>query len=219
MPRFSRLRRGSATAALLLAGGLAAAPAAAQSTPASAPDTASLPFHAGQWGAEFGLGTYTSAGFLRFRSPSRAWVGNVSADYSRRSREDNEWEQTDALLNLSAGHRWFRAVLPDVSHFLTLGSVVGSRRSEQTRQSSVPGPGTAEVRSTTSSYFAGLTADVGAQWMVTPSLSLGAKWGAQAVVGRDRERVRRDMSSANELTGTSVNLFLGRIAILGTLYF
>ncbi len=220
MPRFSRLRRRSAASALLLAALFAAEPAAAQSPPPSSSDTASLPFRAGQWGAEFGLGSYTSAGFVRFRAPSRAWVGTVSGDYTRQTPEGNLPDRTSSQLDVTAGHRWFRAVLPNVSQFVTLGGVLGSRRFEATsRQSTFPDPGTVEVRSTRTSYFAGVVADVGAQWMVTPSLSLGAKWGAQAVVGRDRERFRGSPSSTTDLTGTSTSLFLGRIAVLGTLYF
>lgn len=218
MPRFLRLSRRSAGAALLLTGLVVAVPVAAQTAPASTPD--SLPFRAGQWGAEFGLGSYTSVGFVRFRSPNRAWVGTLSAEYTRQQPEGNLPDRTSSQLDVTAGHRWFRAVLPNVSQFVTLGGVSGVRRFESSvRQSTFPDPGTIEVRSTRSWYFAGVVADVGAQWMVTPSLSLGAKWGAQAVIGRDRERFRGSPSSTADVTGTTSSLFLGRITVLGTLYF
>ncbi len=218
MPRLPHSTRRYVTAALLLASALGVSNVAAQSAVASPAD--SLPFRAGQWGAEFGLGSYTSAGFVRFRSPSRAWVGTVSGDYSRQSPEDSQQDRTSAQFDVTAGHRWFRAVLPDVSQFVTVGGVLGWRRFETSLlRSGFPDPVTVVTRSTRSSYFAGVVADVGAQWMVTPSLSLGAKWGAQAVVGRDRERFSGSPSSTTDATGTSTSLFLGRIAVLGTLYF
>lgn len=218
MPRSPHPRSRWSFAALVLVGALATSSAGAQSAAASPSD--SLPFRAGQWGAEFGLGSYTSVGFLRFRSPSRAWVGTVAGDYTRQSPDGDVPDRTSSRFDLTAGHRWFRAVLPDVSQFVSLGGVVGLQRFETGLPSSgFPDQGPILTTSSRSSAFAGLVADVGAQWMVTPSLALGAKWGAQAVVGRERERLSSGSSASTELTGTSLSLFVGRIAILGTLYF
>lgn len=218
MPRFVLPCRRWAAAPLLLTGLLAAAPLAAQ-TASTAPSD-SLPFRQGQWGAEFGLGSYTSAGFVRFRSPRRAWVGTVSGDYSRQTPEGTSSARTSARVSATVGHRWFRAILPDVSQFVTLGGVIGAQRSDFTlQQISLPELVAVEARLRRSSYFAGVAADVGAQWMVTPSLALGAKWGAQAVVGRDQDRLSGGLPSNTDATGTSTSLILGRIAVLGSLYF
>jgi hypothetical protein len=54
--------------------------------------------------------------------------------------------------------------------------------------------------------------------MVTPSLSLGAQWGAQALVGRERSTVPAGVNVI-QLDGERTNLVLGRVAVVGTLFF
>ncbi|MCU0615990.1 MAG: hypothetical protein MUD17_02735 [Gemmatimonadaceae bacterium] len=201
--------------ALLFSATAAIAPLSAQSASgAAASDT--LPFRAGQWGVEFNLGSFSSVGVLRFRAPNRAWVGSVGAEYSRTPSASLLSNRKSSRVDLSLGHRWFRPVRPNVSQFLSVGAVVGWRQVEPATLTSVVPGETTFTTPRTASLVGGLSADVGAQWMVTSSLSLGAQWRAQALVSRDRERVS---GTAPERTGTSIGLSVGRIGVLGSLYF
>ena len=203
--------------AMLMTASAAFVPLHAQGTSnAASGDT--LPFRAGQWGVEFNLGSFTSVGVLRFRAPNRAWVGSVGAEYSRTPSASVLADRKSSRVDLALGHRWLRPVRPTVSQFVTVGALVGWRQVEPaTPTSIVPGQTTfASPRS--SSLVGGLSADLGAQWMVTSSLSLGAQWRAQALISRDRERPATS-SSAPDQTRTSLGLSVGRVGVLGALYF
>jgi hypothetical protein len=221
MPVIPHTRASSSIALLLFGVLLGAAPVTARSQSAAPSDSSALPFRAGQWGAEFALGSYSSAGFVRFREPNRAWVGTIGGQYQRSSRGDLAGDRTFTRLDLTVGHRWFRPMLPAVSQFVSIGAVAGWQRTEiPTPFTLLPDQTTGTVSFRNSSLLAGVVADVGAQWMVIPSLSLGAKWGAQVLLGRDSEQADRANGTAGpKQTGTSASLLLGRIAVLGTLYF
>ena len=214
---FASLARSTAMALLL--GSMAAFPplAAQGASMPAAVDT--LPFRAGQWGVEFSLGSFSSVGLLRFRSPERAWVGSVGGSYVRSPASPPLSERTNTQVDVQLGHRWLRPVRTNVSQFLTVGPVFGWRSLDTPLPPQSPPGQTTIALPSTSSLFGGISADVGAQWMVTSSLSLGARWQTQAVVGRDRERTRTASGNGNEQTGTSVNVLLGRVGVLGTLYF
>ncbi|HMS03728.1 MAG TPA: hypothetical protein PKE51_12165, partial [Gemmatimonadaceae bacterium] len=168
------------------------------------------------------LGSFASLGGLRFRSPNRAWVGTVGGEYERTSREGDVSDRSLARVDLTVGHRWYRALHDGVAQFVTVGGVLGWRRTESSllaNPAPLPGPSPPTPVLLNSGLVGGLTANVGAQWMVTSSLSLGATWGAQAVLGRDRERVRNGSDAEIRQTRTSVNILAGRFGVLGTLYF
>lgn len=190
------------------------------STPTT--ETSALPFRAGQWGAEFSYGSFSSLGALRFRSPNRAWVGTVGGEYERTAHEDDAAHRTLSRVDLTMGHRWYRALHDDVAQFVTVGAVLGWRRTETSlpfNPLSPPGQSPSPLAFESNMLVGGLTANVGAQWMVTSSLSLGATWSARAVLGRDRDRARAGPEAEGALTRTSVNAFVGRLGVLGTLYF
>ena len=194
----------------------------AQETSSPSIEASALPFRAGQWGAEFSLGSFSSLGAVRFRSPSRAWVGTVDGRYERTSRDEDVPDRSLSRVGLTLGHRWYHALHEDVAQFVTLGAVLAWQRTESSLlPNPVPQPGQSPTTPdfVSQGLVGGVAVNVGAQWMVTSSLSLGATWGAQAGLGRDRVRVRAAPGAVSEQTGTSVNVLVGRLGVLGTLYF
>jgi hypothetical protein len=189
---------------------------------AQSPATAdSAPFRAGQWGAEFGLGNFASAGVLRFRSPTTAWFGSVTGQVERNSATSDllrPREQT--LVDLSLGHRWYRPATPNIWQYATVGALVGYSTTEVTTRFVVVGQPVNVLSQATSERLAGgAFLELGAQWLVTSHLALGAGWQAQATVGRQTESDLRPGTEAVEQATTAVGLSLGRVAIRGTLYF
>lgn len=187
----------------------------------SAAPADSSPFRAGQWGAEFGLGNFSSAGLLRFRSATTAWLGSVSGLVERSSASGDllrPREQTQ--FDLSLGHRWYRPATASIWQYATVGALVGYGTTEVTTRFVVVGQPINELGQARSERIAGgAFADIGAQWLVTPQLALGASWQAQATVGRLTEPDSRPGTGGTEQTSTVLGLSLGRVAIRGTLYF
>lgn len=180
----------------------------------------STPFRAGQWGAEFGLGNFASAGVLRFRSPTKAWFGSASGLVQRSTSDEFLRPREQTQFDLSLGHRWYRPVTPRIWQFATVGALVGYGTTELiTTVSMVGQPMTAVNRLTTERVTGGAFADLGAQWLVTPQLALGASWQAQATVGRQTEDGAVPRNVITDATGTTLGLSLGRVAVRGTLYF
>jgi len=208
----ARIGRGIAVLAVALC------PLAVTAQPAASADSSQ--FRAGQWGAEFGLGNFASAGVLRFRSPTRAWFGSVSGLVQRSSSNDRLRPRDQSQFDLSLGHRWYRPATPRIWQFATVGALLGYSTTEITIASSVAGqPMTVVNRLTTERVAGGAFADLGAQWLVTPHLALGASWQAQATVGRQTEDGAVPINTFTDATGTTLGLSLGRVAIRGTLYF
>lgn len=138
----------------------------------SAP-TDTLPFHRGEWAAQFaGGGNFTSLGFLKFRGPKQAFVldTRVGAGHSEQLRTDStgthlsaaEWHAT---LSLRFGWRRYHAVGPKVAAHHSLGLLAGFSHSV-TR---FPG-----ARSISNAWNAGVFGDIGGSYFLTPRLSVGA---------------------------------------------
>lgn len=155
---------------------------------AQAPITDATGFRAGQWGAEFSLGTSavspTGAGVLHFHSARRALVLDVSGQVSRQSG-DIPWTQTQSAARLRLGTRWYRPVSRSVLQSLTLGVLV-SREQRELQTVSLPQGPSAQTRST--STGGGGFAEVGGSWLVTPQLSLGAAWQGNVLYARGTQR-------------------------------
>ena len=139
-----------------------------QSTP-----TDTLPFHRGEWAAQFaGGGNFTSLGFLKFRSPKKALVLDihVGGGHSEALRSDSTGThfsvaQSRANLGLRFGWRRYHPVGPKVAAYYSLGLLGGFGHSV------VVAPGT---RNTTNAWNAGVFADIGGSYFLTPRLSVGA---------------------------------------------
>ncbi len=172
-------------------------------------------FVARQWGAEIGINAgFTSLGVLRFSAPNRAWLGVVGANFERnRINEDlsdvpsgveirRYWDSAD--LEVRLGHRWYRSVASSVQQHVTVGGVIaGARRDNGGLFSS----------ESDRAIGGGVFADVGALWMVTRRLSLGAAWNAEAL------GFRATVGEAPQFRRVTTSIEFGRIDLRGALYF
>ncbi len=177
--------------------------------PLRAQSSDSTTFRAGQWGAEFALGGYNSLGVMRFSSPTRAWIGALSGQF-RSIDDDSNPPQAGGVtgssaMNVQLGHRFYRPATTHVMQHLTVGALAGVTRTKVERES---GPDT-NINS-----VAGLFADLGALWMVTRSLSLGAAWTLSATVTRTENN-----TNFFEQDRTVTNVSFGQVSIRGALYF
>lgn len=198
-----------ALAAALL---LAAAPAAAQQG-----DTSAVPFRPGQWGSQFSFdGQFVSAGFLRFRSPTAAWVVDAGLSIERVSVEDDQVAEDRDLANdayfLQLGHRGYGPVASRVVSYRGFGVFGSAYRDEQ------PQFGTPQRLEQTGGQ-AGAFAEIGATWMVTPHLGLGA--GAQINASyRWREyRIESPLAGDEKQRATGWGVDVGRVRARISLFF
>ncbi len=146
----------------------------------AAQSTDSLPFRAGQWGAEFSASqSFGSAGLLRFRSNRSAWLLDVSASIRSGTRTGNLTTTDRSSVDLRVGPRWYRPIGARLLQFASVGPSV-SYLSEESNAGSVQQVYQLDQHSTAF----GLFGELGAAWLVTPQLSLGAAWQARAGYAR-----------------------------------
>lgn|SRR5262245_5409632 len=139
----------------------------------SASKTNPTPFRKGQWAAQFQVGSaFTSLGFIKFRSPTHALVLDVrlSGAHSETSDSDstgshfanlNSWAWTQ----LRFGWRRYRGGEPTVAAHYTLGLLAGfDHNASRDQNSSFQRNG----------WTAGLFGDIGATYLATSRLGLGA---------------------------------------------
>lgn len=163
---------------------LSTLPVAARAQSAAADSTG---FRAGQWGAEFTLGTgsgiASGVGALRFFSESRALLLDVNGRLFRETG-DAPTKRTESAIILRVGPRWYRPVKGRVLQYLSLGVIASHERRDipDYVSSSYP-PST--LKSTASG--AGAFGELGGSWMVTPQLSLGASWQAAVQYARNSQ--------------------------------
>src|SRR5437868_317496 len=145
------------------------------------PDTVRC--HRGQWAADVSLGYgFTGAGALRFTSPTRAGVVDLSGRYDRGlSRyqdtiRQQRYEDFQGNVRLRLGRRGYRLVGSRVYRILTAG-VTGNYGHDA--NNSTP-------QRIEHSIGLGIFAELGAQWMVASTWGLGAR-GAR---GWDRSEGR-----------------------------
>lgn len=182
----------------------------------------STAFRRGQWGTEFAIGgSYQSFGVLRFATPTRAWIGALSATiYDSRAAEDDTPDPgnpasgaTSSGLRrgeLRVGHRWYRTLTDQLAQHVTVGAVAsGDRRT--TERAALPDRVESEAA-------AGIFADLGALWFVTRRLSLGAAWTTQATFTRWEARGGSLFDDGRSST-SSARLNFGQIRVHGALYF
>lgn len=135
---------------------------------------ATPPFRRGQWAAQFSAGSgFASLGFLKFRSPSRALVLDVrlSGSHSEGSSTDSAGSRftglsSDADFDVRFGWRRYRAVDTKVASHFTFGLSAGlDHRAGRSSTSAFEDNG----------WSAGVFADVGGSYLVTPRFGLGAR--------------------------------------------
>jgi hypothetical protein len=168
----------------------------------------SVPFHRGQWGANFLIGPgFSGAGVLRFTSPTRAQLLDASATYSHASNQagTNVSEGNSVSGSLRLGIRTYRPLDLHLYRWTTLGISLNynwQRSTQDTLSQSTRGVG------------AGVFANIGASWLITPHIGVGALWEASLSYSHNKGG-----GYAGSETSEGVNLSLARVVLAGQLYF
>ncbi|HUL01717.1 MAG TPA: hypothetical protein VLV16_00655 [Gemmatimonadales bacterium] len=195
---------------LFLVVGLMPVVASGQSTPR---DT--TPFHRGQWGAQFGVGlAFASLGFLRFTTPTRAWLLDVRVNggHSHESSYQSDTVVSDgysssAVLSARVGRRFYQARGATIASFQTVGVVGG-----YTHQCS----GSTDAPSyCDNGWTAGAFVELGAAYLVSSRLSLG---GA-ATASFAYERANGHDSGGGRTTHWEYTGSLQGFSLAATVYF
>ncbi len=137
------------------------------------PSNDTLPFHRGEWAAQFaGGGNFTSLGFLKFRVPQKALVLDVrvSVGHSEQLTTDSTGShfngaESHANISLRFGWRRYHAVGPKVAAYHSLGLLGALSHGVAV----FPAGG-----NTTNTWNAGVFGDIGGSYFLTPRLSVGA---------------------------------------------
>jgi hypothetical protein len=132
---------------------------------------------AGQWAAEVGAGTGLSGTLLRFRSAASAWLLGVDASFAQIRQElpdplgggtrTESSTQVDAFARI--GLRQYRTTQGALRPFTSGGLLGGTSRADGSR-----------------SWAAGIFAELGAAYLFSPHVSLGASGGLRASYGETR---------------------------------
>lgn len=179
--------------------------------PPNAPEPAivrdSLPFRAGQWGAEFLINDGTAGvGVLYFRSPRRAWALDASFAASWYDEESSFGSETgqSVFVRVRAGPRRYRPIATGTAAYLGFGLTAGYSWTG------------ADNDNEREAWDAGLFGELGGVYFVTRRLSLGAQGGLFATYAAFHQRSSSPFGASRD---RSVNLQLRPVRIVGALYF
>ncbi len=176
----------------------------------AAPLAAQTPFRAGQWGADFFIGNgFDGAGLVHFRSPSHAVVLDLGANLGmdRRTAAAGVQHFTSIWLVPSLEFRSYRPITGRVMRMAGWGFTGIYQRLTNTS--------TADTTHLFA-YGAGVFAALGAQWMVTDHLSIGAR--GRLSVGWEHQGATGTVGNAN-YNDDNVSIGFGAVSLLGALYF
>jgi len=189
--------------ALLVLAGLLSIP-----TPGCAQTGDSLAFHKAQWGTEFNFGFgFVAAGVLYFTSPTHAFLLDIGTGYARSSGSARSGAYSASAVSVATrvGTRAYRAFGRRLYRLTTVGVSVAYSRNESTQDT---------LRFNSEGIGAGLFADLGATWLVTPHLGIGAKAGATITYTRATFTGSFGSGSENRL-----RISVGDVALVGQVYF
>ena len=173
-----------------------------------AQDADSVLFHKGQWGAEFNIGSgFFAAGVLLFTSSKRALLLDLGTDYRYSSSTYNGFEVSDDDLTVVArlGMHAYRPYGARLYRLLTVGVLLNYTSRTFTQDT---------LRATSEGLGGGVFADIGATWLITPHLGLGAKFGATVTYTHGTVGGAAGSGSQDRFAAS-----LGRAALVGQLYF
>lgn len=166
--------------------------------------TEALGFRSGQWGADFQvLGGFTGAGAIKFTSPTRAWILDLGSQVLHASSNQPTGNTSGTSINLSvkAGRRMYGTITHRVVPWTAIGVIASYEWLRSTTD-------------TTTGVGAGVFGSLGATWLITPHLGVGAQWSL--VVSYTHQ-------TASGALGTSkintINVTLPNMALAGQLYF
>jgi hypothetical protein len=165
-------------------------------------------FHAGQWGAEFNIGTGANATLLRFTSPNAAWLMEFSGSASSIGSDVPDGSTTKTSFwngSFRLGHRTYSSGSTVVRPFHSFGGLVSGA---QTNNGST----------TQDTWSFGAFVDLGATWLVTPHLGLS---GLGELNGSYFNQTSRQSSNGTQqkLTSTGWNVGIGRLRVVASVYF
>ena len=130
------------------------------------------PFRRGQWAAQFQVGSSTSLGFVKFRSPTRALVldlrfigGHAETNVSDSSGTRFAGVNSDAMTQVRFGWRRYRAGTTKLVSHYSFGLLTGFDHSASSSSG---------FSNQTNAWTAGFFGDVGGTYLVTSQLGLGA---------------------------------------------
>lgn len=171
---------------------------------ATAQTSDSLRFHRSQWGVEFNIANgFFGAGALKFTSPTHAWVAALDGEYSHNHATGPALTSFNAgSLAIELGTRGYHAFSSRLYRVTTLGALLNYSRETLSNGASLTTDGV------------GLFGDLGATWLVTPHLGIGARWRASVTYAHGKTTG----SVGNNLVD-SVILSAGTVLLTGQLYF
>jgi hypothetical protein len=147
------------------------------------PDT--LPFHHGQWAAQFGAGTsFASLGFLRFTAPTRAWLFDFrfsgghthSTLHFGDTLTANDFTSS-ASASARLGRRFYQGRGKSVASFQSVGALGGYSHG---CSGSSQGAGSCD-----NGWNAGVFVELGGVYLLTSRFSVGGSAAASLSYERD----------------------------------
>jgi hypothetical protein len=162
-------------------------------------------FHQRQWGAEFNIsGGFFSAGALRFTSPAHAWLVDLGAGYAHTSVNGPAGSTTGNNTNIvvELGSRSYHPFGRRLYRLTTFGVSFNYNRQSTSGGTTFQAAG------------GGVFGDLGATWLVTPHLGIGARWRVAASYVH-----ASDSSAGVTTTGNGVTFSVGTLQLTGQLYF
>jgi hypothetical protein len=197
---------------LMLAGACILAAATRAVSAQTIADTTTVSFRPGEWGMGFLLrNNFTSAGVLRFSTPTQAWVLDGTASFDRQALSSSvSGDETVRTANLSAdlGPRWYHAMSGHVTRYLGLGVSGGYGRSEF-----------ASTSSHANSWSMGAYGEAGMQYMITRYLGLGWRGTLSATRSETNQSAPTGHGFIVRSSAVGYHVALDAVQLTGTLYF
>jgi len=175
-----------------------------------------LPFRAHQWAFLFtGGSSFAGLGALKFTAPNRAWILNVGGSVFHTSSDvpiapdTNETQTSNTeTLSLRLGRRFYQPRGHDVISYQTVGMMGGANHA--CSRLSLPTAGNSFC---STGWVAGLFGELGAQYLLTPRLSIGGQFNAG--VTYQFSRSTNSFPSRN----WSLEFSFGQVGFGGAIYF
>ena len=188
-------------ASALLAIGTLTLPAAAR-----AQGDQALGFRAGQWGADFQVaGGFTGAGAIKFTSPTRAWLVDLGSQVVHASGTQpgivGSISGTSVNLSVKVGRRMYGTITHRVAPWTAVGVTASYGWLRSTTD-------------TVTSFGAGVFGSLGATWLITPHLGVGAQWSL--IFNYSHQSTSGSVGTTKD---NAINITLPNMALAGQLYF
>lgn len=174
-----------------------------------------LPFRAHQWAFLFtGGSSFAGIGGLHFTAPNRAWVLNLSASFTHDRASSTPFPDTTIVttgnffsLSGRLGRRFYEPVRHDVAAYQTLGILAGGSRGCSSSNFAPIGSSCAAT------WSAGFFGELGAQYFLTPRISIGGQVSA-ALTG-----FYQHTSGLGSPNNWEIALTVGTVSFGGGIYF